>query len=52
MEQLKRELGEILAMRAQQDEQLRMRDIENNELKAFKMDLEKDLRDCKVVIER
>ena len=49
---MKRELSEVLAMRAQQDEQLRLRDIENNELKAFKMDLEKDMRDCKVVIDR
>ena len=39
-------------MRAQQDEQLRIKDVEVNELKALRMDLERDLRDCKVVIER
>ena len=40
------------AIRAQQDEQVRVKDVENNELRALKMDLERDLRDCKVVIER
>ena len=40
------------AIRAQQDEQVRLKDIEVNELKSLKLDLDKELRDCKMVIER
>lgn len=40
------------AIRAQQDEQVRVKDIQVNELKSLKMDLEKDFQDCKMIIER
>lgn len=52
VDHFKRELAELLAIRAQQDEQVRVKDVESNELRALKMDLERDLRDCKHVIER
>ncbi|KAK2187482.1 hypothetical protein NP493_164g03016 [Ridgeia piscesae] len=52
VEHIKREFAELLAIRAQQDEQLRVKDVQLNELKSLKMDLEKDLRDCKAVIDK
>ena len=39
-------------MRAAQDEQIRLKDIEVNELKSVRMDLERDLRDTRTVAER
>ncbi|XP_078000949.1 uncharacterized protein LOC144453511 [Glandiceps talaboti] len=52
LESLHRELNEALAIRAQQDEQLRMKDIEVNEMKSMKMDLEKELRDTRAFMEK
>ncbi|KAK7505560.1 hypothetical protein BaRGS_00003305 [Batillaria attramentaria] len=49
---LKRELQDALAVRAAQDEQIRLKDIEVNELKSVRMDLERDLRDARSVAER
>lgn len=39
-------------MRAAQDEQIRLKDIEVNELKSVRMDLERDLRDARTVAEK
>ena len=39
-------------MRAAQDEQIRLKDIEVNELKSVRMDLERDLRDTRSVAEK
>ncbi|XP_071079668.1 centrosomal protein of 128 kDa-like isoform X3 [Haliotis cracherodii] len=52
MESLKRELGDALAVRAAQDEQIRLKDIEVNELKSLRIDLEKELRDLRTVADR
>ena len=52
VDHMKREFSELLAIRAQQDEQVRLKDIEVNELKSLKLDIDKELRDCKMVIER
>ncbi|XP_076442634.1 uncharacterized protein LOC143281329 isoform X2 [Babylonia areolata] len=49
---LKRELQDALAVRAAQDEQIRLKDIEVNELKSVRMDLERELRDTRTVAER
>ncbi|XP_070577999.1 centrosomal protein of 128 kDa-like isoform X2 [Ptychodera flava] len=52
MESLHRELNDALAIRAQQDEQLRLKEIELNEMKSFKMDLEKELRDTRAFMDK
>ncbi|XP_067680237.1 centrosomal protein of 128 kDa-like isoform X1 [Haliotis asinina] len=52
LESLKRELGDALAVRAAQDEQIRLKDIEVNELKSLRIDLEKELRDLRTVADR
>ncbi|XP_002735713.1 centrosomal protein of 128 kDa-like [Saccoglossus kowalevskii] len=52
LESLQRELNEALAIRAQQDEQLRIKDIELNETKSFKMDLDKELRDTRAFMDK
>ncbi|KAJ8308090.1 hypothetical protein KUTeg_012964 [Tegillarca granosa] len=52
MENLKRELGDALAVRAAQDEQIRLKDVEINELKSVRMDLDRELRDCRTVADR
>lgn len=39
------------AVRAAQDEQIRLKDIEVNELKSVRMDLDRDLRDTRTVAE-
>lgn len=39
-------------MRAAQDEQIRLKDVEINELKSLRMDLDRELRDTRVVSER
>ncbi|KAL8589790.1 hypothetical protein ACOMHN_020793 [Nucella lapillus] len=49
---LKRELQDALAVRAAQDEQIRLKDIEVNELKSVRMDLDRELRDTRTVTER
>ncbi|XP_025105103.1 centrosomal protein of 128 kDa-like isoform X2 [Pomacea canaliculata] len=49
---LKRELADALAVRAAQDEQIRLKDIEVNELKSVRMDLERDLRDTRTIAEK
>lgn len=49
---LKRELADALAIRAAQDEQLRLKDIEINELKSLRMDLEKDMRTSNTLMEK
>lgn len=40
------------AVRAAQDEQIRLKDIEVNELKSVRMDLERDLRDTRTIAEK
>ncbi|CAG5134846.1 unnamed protein product, partial [Candidula unifasciata] len=52
IESLKRELADALAVRAAQDEQLRLKDIEVNELKSVRMDLDKDYRDARTMAEK
>lgn len=52
MENMKRELGDALAVRAAQDEQLRLKDVEINELKSVRMDLDRELRDVRTVADR
>ncbi|KAL5009136.1 hypothetical protein ScPMuIL_014717 [Solemya velum] len=52
MESFKRELSESLAIRAAQDEQLRIKDIELNELKSNRMDLEVQAKDSRTVAEK
>ncbi|XP_071788016.1 centrosomal protein of 128 kDa-like isoform X2 [Asterias amurensis] len=47
MDILQREMNDILEKRAQQDEQLRLKDIETNELKSVRKDLELELRDTR-----
>lgn len=39
-------------MRASQDEQLKLKDIEVNELKSFRLDLEQELRDARTVADQ
>ena len=39
-------------MRASQDEELRLKDIEVNELKSVRMDLEKELRDVHALADK
>eukprot|EP00106_Octopus_bimaculoides_P013423 XP_014780865.1 PREDICTED: centrosomal protein of 128 kDa-like isoform X2 [Octopus bimaculoides] len=48
----KRELTDALAVKANQEEQLRLKNIENNELKSLQMDLEKELKDRNSQIEK
>lgn len=52
MDNLKRELGDALAVRAAQDEQIRLKDVEINELKSVRMDLDRELRDSRTVCDR
>ncbi|BFZ12004.1 hypothetical protein BsWGS_15043 [Bradybaena similaris] len=52
VENLKRELADALAVRAAQDEQLRLKDIEVNELKSVRMDLDRDYRDARTMAEK
>ncbi|XP_033735159.1 centrosomal protein of 128 kDa-like isoform X2 [Pecten maximus] len=52
MDNLKRELGDALAVRAAQDEQIRLKDVEINELKSVRMDLDHELRDSRTVCDR
>lgn len=40
------------AVRAAQDEQLRLKDVEINELKSVRMDLDRELRDVRTVADR
>ena len=40
------------AVRAAQDEQIRLKDVEINELKSLRMDLDKELRDTRTVADR
>ncbi|KAK6174395.1 hypothetical protein SNE40_017681 [Patella caerulea] len=49
---IKRELAEALAVRATQDEQLRIKDIEVSDLKSYKLDLEGEVRDARSMAER
>ncbi|XP_070181398.1 centrosomal protein of 128 kDa-like isoform X2 [Littorina saxatilis] len=49
---MKRELQDALAVRAAQDEQIRLKDIEVNELKSVRMDLDRDLRDTRTVTDQ
>lgn len=42
----------LQAIRAQQEEEVRIKDVQVNELKSFRADLERDFRDSKVIIER
>ena len=39
-------------MRAAQDEQIRLKDIEVNELKSVRMDIERDYRDTRTMAEK
>ena len=52
MENMKRELGDALAVRAAQDEQIRLKDIEINELKSVRIDMDREVRDSRTVVER
>ncbi|XP_060585610.1 centrosomal protein of 128 kDa-like isoform X2 [Ruditapes philippinarum] len=52
LENMRRELGDALAVRAAQDEQIRLKDVEINELKSLRMDLDRELRDTRTVSER
>ncbi|KAK3093712.1 hypothetical protein FSP39_019141 [Pinctada imbricata] len=52
MENMKRELGDALAVRAAQDEQLRLKDVEINELKSVRMDMDREVRDTRTVADR
>ncbi|CAL1539928.1 unnamed protein product [Lymnaea stagnalis] len=52
MDSIRRELADALAVRAAQDEQLRLKDIEVNELKSLKMDLDREYRDTRTVAEK
>ena len=42
----------LQAVRAAQDEQIRLKDVEINELKSLRMDLDKELRDTRTVADR
>lgn len=42
----------LQAVRAAQDEQLRLKDVEINELKSVRMDLDRELRDVRTVADR
>ena len=42
----------LQAVRAAQDEQIRLKDVEINELKSLRMDLDRELRDTRTVSER
>lgn len=52
MENMKRELGDALAVRAAQDEQIRLKDVEINELKSVRIDMDREVRDSRTVIDR
>ncbi|XP_063426334.1 centrosomal protein of 128 kDa-like isoform X3 [Mytilus trossulus] len=52
MENMKRELGDALAVRAAQDEQIRIKDVELNELKSVRMDMDREVRDSRTIVER
>ncbi|XP_052271095.1 centrosomal protein of 128 kDa-like [Dreissena polymorpha] len=52
LENMRRELGDALAVRAAQDEQIRLKDVEINELKSLRMDLDRELRDTRSVSDR
>ncbi|XP_072171838.1 uncharacterized protein [Diadema setosum] len=52
MDTLQRELSDILERFAQQDEQLRLRDIEVNELKSTCLRLEQELKDTRNLTDR
>ncbi|GFO30198.1 centrosomal protein of 128 kda [Plakobranchus ocellatus] len=52
MESLKRELADALAVRAAQDEQLRLKDIEVNELKSLRLDLDREYRDSRTIADK
>ncbi|XP_052769527.1 centrosomal protein of 128 kDa-like isoform X2 [Mya arenaria] len=52
LENMRRELGDALAVRAAQDEQIRLKDVEINELKSLRMDLDRELRDTRTVADR
>jgi len=40
------------AVRAAQDEQIRLKDIEINELKSVRIDMDREVRDSRTVVER
>jgi len=42
----------VQSERVQLDEQARLKDIELNQLKSVKMELEQDLRDCRQTVDR
>lgn len=42
----------LQAVRAAQDEQIRLKDIEVNELKSVRMDLEREYRDTRTIAEK
>ena len=42
----------VQAVRAAQDEQIRLKDVEINELKSLRMDLDRELRDTRTVADR
>lgn len=42
----------LQAVRAAQDEQIRLKDVEINELKSLRMDLDRELRDTRTVSDR
>ncbi|KAH9496171.1 hypothetical protein Btru_012200 [Bulinus truncatus] len=52
IESIKRELADALAVRAAQDEQLRLKDIEINELKSLRMDLDREYRDSRSIADK
>ncbi|XP_052107003.1 centrosomal protein of 128 kDa-like isoform X2 [Mytilus californianus] len=52
MENMKRELGDALAVRAAQDEQIRIKDVELNELKSVRIDMDREVRDSRTIVER
>ncbi|CAG2208568.1 CEP128 [Mytilus edulis] len=52
MENMKRELGDALAVRAAQDEQIRVKDVELNELKSVRIDMDREVRDSRTIVER
>ncbi|XP_074639993.1 centrosomal protein of 128 kDa-like [Tubulanus polymorphus] len=52
LENMKREMGDILQIRAQQEEHLRLRDAELSDIKAIKCDLDKDVRDYRGMNEK
>ncbi|XP_055879719.1 centrosomal protein of 128 kDa-like isoform X2 [Biomphalaria glabrata] len=52
IESIRRELADALAVRAAQDEQLRLKDIEINELKSLRMDLDREYRDSRSIADK